>query len=348
MAEKAREAKMRTRYWIMVALAGLLTGSSTAAISADMEHINVSVFGGGTTLNLPDTVAREKGFFKRYGLEPNVTEVPSAPASISAGLSGRLDMFIAAPIVAIAAIHKGSCIKYLSADQYFMFNIIAQSDLELPNKNAPFPKQLVDLKGKKVGLPGPKGAAGYAMLADMFKRAGLDPENDLTIIGMAGATPLMAAFKAKRVDAIMETAPIRALLGSENYVMLANMAGKMGTPYQDYLVSGQAATCDYIKKNPAIVRNYCRAISDAYDYIKDEKNEEEMIKIYANKLGVSEKVAREEWPETRETLRGPRITKDVWESQAKYIAEAIGGADKLPAYKDAVWDCAADDAPLRK
>lgn len=211
-------------------------------------------FRRGTTLNLPDTVAKEKGFFKRYGLEPNVTEAPSAPASVSASLSGRLDAFIAAPIVAVAAMHKRSCIKYLTADQYFMFNIIAQSDLDLPNRSAPFPRQLADLKGKRIGLPGPKGAAGYAMLADMFRRAGLDPEKDVTIIGMAGATPLMAAFKAKRVDAIMETTPIRGLLGSDKYMMLANMAGKMGAPYQDYLVSGQAATCDYINKNSEIVK----------------------------------------------------------------------------------------------
>lgn len=74
-----------------------------------------------------------------------------------------------------------------------------------------------------------------------------------------------------------------------------------------------------------------------------------MIKIYADKLGVFEKVAREEWPETRGALRGPRITKDVWDAQAKLIAEAIGGEDKLPAHQDAVWkNCATGDLSSKK
>lgn len=330
-------------FGIAAAVVATLVASPLKAVAADADQMKISIFGGGTTLNLPDTVAREKGFFKRYSIEPVFTEIPSAPASVSAGLSGRLDVFVAAPIVSIAAQQKGSCIRYLTADQHFMFNIVAQKDLDLPNKNAPFPKQLADLKGKRVGLPGPKGAAGYTMLADMFKRAGLDPEKDLTIIGMAGATPLMAAFKAKRVDAIMELAPIRGQLGSENYVMLANLAGKMGTPYQDYLVAGQATTCDFARKNPEALKNYCRALGDAYDFIKDPKNDEEMIKIFAQKLGVSDEVAREAWPETRSTLRNARISKEIWESQSRYIGEAIGGADKLPAYTEAVWEgCAGD------
>lgn len=332
-------------FWVAAAVVAALMVSSSKAAAADVDQLKISIFGGGTTLNLPDTVAREKGFFKRHNIEPVFTEIPSAPASVSAGLSGRLDVFVAAPIVSIAAQHKGSCIRYLTADQYFMFNIIAQKDLDLPNKNAPFPKQLTDLKGKIVALPGPKGAAGYAMLADMFKRAGLDPEKDLTIIGMAGATPLMAAFKAKRVDAIMELAPIRGQLGSENYVMLANLAGKMGTPYQDYLVAGQATTCDFAEKNPEVLKNYCRALGDAYDFIKDSKNDEEMVKLVAKKLGVSDKVAREAWPETRSTLRDARISKEIWESQSRYIGEAIGGAQKLPTYKEAVWDGCAGDGP---
>jgi NitT/TauT family transport system substrate-binding protein len=330
----AGNRKVRDSFIAAAAAATLMTFCFKAA-AADVAHLNISMFGGGTTLNLPDTVAREKGFFKRHNIEPSFTEIPSAPASVSAGLSGRLDVFVAAPIVSIAAQHKGSCIRYLTADQYFMFNIIAQNDLNLPNKNAPFPKQLADLKGKKVGLPGPKGAAGYTMLADMFKRAGLDPEKDLTII---------AAFKAKRVDAIMELAPIREELGSENYVMLANLAGKIGTPYQDYLVAGQATTCDFAKKNPEALKNYCRALGDAYDFIKDPKNDEEMVKLLAHKLGVSDKVAREAWPETRSTLRNARISKEIWDSQSRYIGEAIGGASKLPACKEAVSDvCAGDD-----
>jgi ABC-type nitrate/sulfonate/bicarbonate transport system substrate-binding protein len=337
------ESRKIRDFWITAAVVATLMASSFEAAAADVYQLKISTYGGGTTFNLPDTVAREKGFFKRHNIEPVFSEIPSAPASVSAGLSGRLDVFVASPLVGVAAQQKGACIRFLTADQYFMFNIIAQKDLNLPNKNAPFPKQLADLKGKTVGLAGPKGAAAYTMLADMFKRAGLDPEKDLTIIGMAGATPMMAAFKAKRVDAIMELAPIRGQLGSENYVMLANLAGKIGTPYQDYLVAGQATTCDFAKKNPEALKNYCRALGDAYDFIKDPKNEEEMVKLLAQKLGVSDKVALEAWPETRSTLRNARISKEIWEAQAQYIGEAIGGAEKLPAYKDAVWDvCVAD------
>lgn len=67
-------------------------------------------------------------------------------------------------------------------------------------------KTIADLKGKNVGLSGP-GSSSDMLLRWAFRKAGLDPDKDVTLIALGSVANLYAAVENGRVDAAVLVRP---------------------------------------------------------------------------------------------------------------------------------------------
>ena len=67
------------------------------------------------------------------------------------------------------------------------------------------------LKGLTFGITRP-GAVTQLFPSYLLRKAGLDPEKDATFVQIGGGQALVAAMKAKRIDAFMLSAPAPYLL----------------------------------------------------------------------------------------------------------------------------------------
>lgn len=316
--------------YLVVGILSFVIGTANGA-TAVREPVNVSVF-AQATVNLMDWVAKDKGFFEKRGLDVSIVQFTSGPAQLAAALSGATDIFNTGPALTIPANQRGACVKYVTAGEMNVINIIAQKDLSLPNRDAPFPKPLIDLKGKTIGVIA-RGSVVESMLKRVLRQAGLDPDRDVTFVAVGGSATSVAAFKAKRVDALLTFAPTEQLLEG-NYAMVAHLTAMENSPVRDGMIGANATTCKFLQEHPNRVLNYCKAIWDAYDFMNDPKNDAEVARIYARSSGLPDSVGAAVWQDVKSTFPVPPILTDArWKDQAEYFNPPIA---KMPALKDSI------------
>ena len=121
-------------------------------------------------------IAQERGFFREEGLDPQLVQV-RATAAIAAIVSGDVHA-LGSVGSAIRAIQRGAPVKTLAVSlRRPLFWLVSRPEL----------KSFSDLKGRLMGtttLGGSQHTAGIRML----RRAGLDPDKDVTVM-LAGDVP---------------------------------------------------------------------------------------------------------------------------------------------------------------
>lgn len=168
---------------------------SAQASPSEVLSLKVAV---GTTVADPIAaelwVAAEKGYYKKEGVDPEITPVPGAVTAISMMQSGQSDAVVATPDALPAANLQGASLLAVHTLWYspiFSFAFFNPSGSECTS--------LSTLKGCKIGVAN-LGSSAIPMLASVLKSVGLT-KDDVTIIPI-GAPPAQAlsAIQAKRID----------------------------------------------------------------------------------------------------------------------------------------------------
>ena len=129
--------------------------------------------GKGETLKIQDypgvgnmltRVAIAKDFCKARGITCQLQMIPTGPLGGAAMLAKSIDVGFFPPEVQISAMLKGAQMKAVASGATLnVFLIVVRNDIEVPNAAKGAPDFLVDLKGKKIGVPS-LGSAGFHML----------------------------------------------------------------------------------------------------------------------------------------------------------------------------------------
>ena len=102
---------------------------------------------------------------------------------------------------------KGQDLKLLVLEQQLPpLSLIVHNDVPTPNADKPYPQNLIDLKGLKIGISG-RGASTDTATRFMLKQAGLDPDKDVTIMPVGDPGTMLASLKNKVIDAAMAVEP---------------------------------------------------------------------------------------------------------------------------------------------
>jgi len=158
-------------------------------------------------------IAQERGFFREEGIEPQLVQV-RATAAIAAIVSGDVDA-LGSVGSAIRAIQRGAPVKTLAVSlRRPIFWLVSRSEL----------KSFRDLKGKIMGTTtfgGSQHTAGIRML----RRAGLDPDKDVTVL-LAGDVPTQLQALVTGTIQIGILSPPTVILARDKYKMNV-LAGAM-------------------------------------------------------------------------------------------------------------------------
>lgn len=246
---------------ILIAIVGLGAGLTSPAHA--QQKVRFAQPSDGF-LYLPIYVARQKGYFKQEGIDPDVSVFKGGAASLTAVLSGDSDIYIGVPAIGMKAADKGQQVRmFASIMNQYGSNIVIQGDvakrLGLTEKSS-MQDRLNALKGLTMGITGP-GSAPDLLLRHMAKATGLDPDRDMTLSPLGGASGMLAAFKQKRIDGFCLSSPT-----SDTAVMemggftLFNMAKGEYKPLEDFLYITLIAKDSWLTQNPKIATGVVRAI----------------------------------------------------------------------------------------
>jgi ABC-type nitrate/sulfonate/bicarbonate transport system substrate-binding protein len=215
--------------------------------------------GGGSSSAAQMSVwfAKEGNYYEKNGLNVEVISIPGSSLAIQAMLSGELPVIQAGGAGPIQAALSGTdTVIIATIAKKFNWWIYAQ-----PNIN-----RIEDLRGKIFGT------TRFGTQSDLasriaLRRAGIDPERDITMVQTGGPAETISAMVAGKVQAAAVTPPATLQARKAKLKDLVDLS-KLDVEYH---VNGVVTTRKFLKSNEDTVRRFLRAyIEGAVRGMKDK------------------------------------------------------------------------------
>ena len=217
--------------------------------------------------------AYEKGWWKEdlapYGIKKiNEYQFPTGAPEMQAMMAGDLDVAYVGAAPAITALSQGLDAKIVEPVQINGSSLVLRPEHEYKS-----PK---DLKGLKIATF-PTATIQDTLLREWLKQNGLNPEKDVTIVGMTPGDAV-TAISAKQVDAVFLPHPSPTIIEKEGNGRTIVQSGEMSPNHACcvLLVSGKL-----IREHPDIVEQIVKTHINATEYNK--AHVDEAAQIYSNK-----------------------------------------------------------------
>ncbi|MDK2826377.1 MAG: sulfonate transport system substrate-binding protein [Methanolobus sp.] len=217
--------------------------------------------------------AKEKGWWledlKPYGIVTiNDNLFPTGAPEMQSMLAGEIDVaYVGAAPVITALANNGLDAKIVAAVQIQGSDLVLRTDLPYESPE--------DLRGLKIATF-PAGTIQDTLLRNWLKENGIDPENDVEILGM-GPGDAMTAISAGQVDAVFLPHPSPTMIESEGVGRSVVSSGEM---LQDHACCVVAVSGDLIRNHPDIVKQIVETHIRATEY--NVEHPDEAAQIFAD------------------------------------------------------------------
>ena len=228
-------------------------------------------------------VARDRGLFKKHGLEMQFILMPRNPLAIAALLAGEIDAAIVGPGHVINAGSSG-------ADVIGIANLIQKLDYRLVAR--PEIKTKEDLRGKRIAISGP-GSTSHLVTMLALQGIGIDSTQAriayLTIPGTEMNRRL--ALETGGVDATGLRGAVGDLYGNKGYTVLYNFKTTGLTLPQNMLVTTRRIAA----AKPQVIEAYLKTMIEAIAVTFDPANKDLVTRLLASNLHLSPADAEESY-----------------------------------------------------
>jgi len=304
-----------------VALIAALAAVGTAA--AQERKVKVGVL--KLTSSAPIFVGVEKGFFKEFGIEPELVFFQAAAPIATALAAGQVEVGATGLTAALYNIVLQGEKLWIVADKgrewpgYPLVGIVVQK--ELWNKGEV--RSVKDLKGRRIGLT-TLGSTFHFHLGNILEREGLRLA-DVKVIPLQAMPSTVEALKGKQVDAIMVPQPFPGTTEAQGFGKILAWAGDL-YPWQIatvFYAKGFAAdrekAMDFMKGYVKASRYYHDAVLVQKDgQIVPGRNYEEVVQITAKHTGAKPEIIKIGFP--YQDRNGRLLVPDI-ETQMKWWVE---------------------------
>lgn len=187
---------------------------------------------------------------------------------MQAMLAGDLDVAYVGAAPVITALSQGLDAKIIEPVQINGSSLVLRPEYKYESPQ--------DLKGLKIATY-PPGTIQDTLIRNWLKENGLDPEKDVTILGMAPGDAV-TAISAKQVDAVFLPHPSPTVVEKEGNGRIIVQSGEMEANHSCcvLVVSGKL-----IREHPDIVEQIAKTHIKATEY--NQEHVDEAAQIYSNK-----------------------------------------------------------------
>lgn len=217
-------------------------------------------------------VAKERGLFKKYGLDVQYILMPRSPLAVAALVAGEIDVAVIGPGHLVNAATGGT-------DVVGIANFAQKLDYRLNTR--PEIKRKEELRGKRIAISGP-GSTSHLVSLLALQHLAIDPNEAkiafLTIPGTEINRRL--ALESGSVDATTLNGSVGDVYGQKGYPVLFNFKGSGVTMPQTMLVT----TRRLASTRPQVVEAYAKTIVEAIAVMFDPLNKESVTRTIASNL----------------------------------------------------------------
>jgi ABC-type nitrate/sulfonate/bicarbonate transport system substrate-binding protein len=241
----------------------------------------------------PVFVAKEKGFFKREGLVPEIVVISRNEQIVQALISDSLQFGNVPPNLLLTLRQQGmSEIKLIAGS----FNGTTYSMISLPKY-----KKMEDLKGSgaRLAMSGITSAAAM-MMKEVLKQRGVVYPRDYSLLSVGGSNVQFTALQTKQVDGALLAEPISLMAVEQGF-------SNLGDAYKllpDFQLSAIGVREGWAQKNRGVVIGYLKALVSTYQWLHD--NREEAIQLLTRITKLDKKYIPKSWETYTKTQIWPR------------------------------------------
>jgi len=270
MFEKKKTAKKKTSFPLLPLIFLAAAAGLADLYAAEAPARFPFVYGAMSGNSVPLWIAKEQGFFRKYGLDPQLVFIIAGRAA-QAMLSGDIDIgVIGATHVTNAVTSGGDMTMLLGLETKLDYFLVARPSI----------KRAEELKGKKIAIGTPSGTASLGAYVGL-DYLGLVPRRDnITLLGVGSPADRLAALFAGGVDAISVSPDVAKVAMSQGYTLLLDLA-KENVPFQS---SGLVTSRRFMKANSQFVENVARAIVEGVAFSRNPANKKIVLRSLAKNL----------------------------------------------------------------
>ena len=286
---------MRRLLTIMFAVSLVMGGVAHA-----QEKVKVGVL--KLTSSAPLFVGVEKGFFKEFGVEPELVFFQAAAPIATALAAGQIDVGATGLTAALYNIVLGGEKLWIVADKgrewpgYPLTALVVQKELWDGGV-----RSVADLKGKRIGVT-QLGSTFHYHLGNVLEKHGL-ALSDVRIVPLQAMGAALEALKGKQVEAIMLPQPFPGRAEAEGFGRIMAWGGdqfpwQIATIfYANRFATNKAQALNFMKGYVKASRYYHDAVLIQKDgRIAPGANYDEVVTITAKHVGAPPAIIRIGFP----------------------------------------------------
>lgn len=299
--------------------AALLLGTAIPAPAADKVRVGVLKL----TSSAPIFVGVEKGFFKEFGVEPELVFFQAAAPIATALAAGQIDVGATGLTAALYNIVLGGEKIWIVADKgrewpgYPLTAIVVQKDLWDAGV-----RSMRDLKGRRIGIT-QLGSTFHYHIGNVLEKEGLTLE-DVRLVPLQAMGAAMEALKGKQVDAVMLPQPFPGTAEAQGFGRVIAWGGDH-FPWQIAAVFYSRKFAQDRNRAVAFMKGYVRSSRYYHDAVlvhRDGRVQagpryDEVVEITARHTGARPEVIRVGFP--FQDRNGRLLVTDIEKQMAWWV-----------------------------
>lgn len=319
-----------TLLMLVLAACGGGSGSGSSAGGDGTMDVTIGVGGQASIVYLPTTLAQQLGYYEEEGLNVTLQDFQGGSKSLEALMGGSVDVVSGYYDHTNQMAAKGQKLKSFVTMLRYPGLVVAVS----PKTDKPI-SRIADLKGAVVGVSAP-GSSTHLFLNYLLSKEGLDPQGDVSIIGIGLTGTAVAAMEKGEVDAAVLTDPAATQLTNRNPNLKILMdtrtaeGVKQAFGTETYPASVLYSKAEWIEKNPEAARRLARAIQRTLEWIQQHSPQEIAEKMPPHYRGEDESTYVEAIEHTMPMFspdgvlhpEGPPVVKEVLSLSLEEVRKA--------------------------
>ena len=225
---------------------------------------------------LPVFFAQDRGLFKKENIEPVIVTMSGRLQAIALG-TGEID-YAASVETILRSTMQGMAFKII---------VYTSAKLSVVLVTVPDIKSVADLRGKAVGVTSLGGGLEYALREILIQQGKLNPEREVRTVSL-GMPEQMAGLAAGSLQGAMLVPPYDGIMARKGYRRLVSAVDLL-----EYPQGGIATTDKKLKEKPAQVKRIIRAMLQALNEIRSER--ERTVSYIATRWKIDQELAAQSY-----------------------------------------------------